>query len=128
MLVNIGTAQMHSRSSKKLLGVKIDCKLNFKDHMGSICKKASAKLNALASLRLHNPDIKRLYEYFFLSQFAYSPLAWMFHTDLISRQDQLKVLHYGTKWLDFLGPKIWKLVPAQLKNAESLEAFKSGKI
>ena len=30
-----------------LLGIKIDCKLNFDDHIGKICKKAGAKLNAL---------------------------------------------------------------------------------
>ena len=31
-----------------------------------------------------------------------------------------------TKLLGFLGPKIWELGPAQLKNAESLEPCKSG--
>ena len=47
LLVNIGTAQIQNSSSEKLLGTKIDSKLNFKDHIRSICKKASVKLNAL---------------------------------------------------------------------------------
>ena len=32
---------------EKLLGINIDCKLSFDDHIGNICKKAGAKLNAL---------------------------------------------------------------------------------
>ena len=35
--VNIGTEQM--QSSEKLLGIKIDAKLDFEDHLGSICIK-----------------------------------------------------------------------------------------
>ena len=45
--VNIGTAGVNNIKCEKLLGVKIDCKLIFDDHIGNICKKAGAKLNAL---------------------------------------------------------------------------------
>ena len=31
---------------EKLLGIKIDCKLSFDDHIGNICKKTGTKLNA----------------------------------------------------------------------------------
>ena len=37
----------------------------------------------------------------------------------------VKSVHYGTESLGFLGPEIWELVSAQLKNVEYLEAFKS---
>ena len=47
VLVNIDTAQIQNSSFGKLLGVTIHWKLNFEDHIGSIYKKASAKLNAL---------------------------------------------------------------------------------
>ena len=47
VLLNIGTVKIQNSSSEKLLGIKIDSKLNFKDLLGSICKKASTKLNAL---------------------------------------------------------------------------------
>ena len=36
--VNIGTTRIQN-SSKKLLGIKIDSKINFKDHLGSTCKR-----------------------------------------------------------------------------------------
>ena len=37
----------------------------------------------------------------------------------------VKNIYFGTEPLGFLGPKIWGLVPAQLKNSEYLEAFRS---
>ena len=33
--------------------------------------------------------------------------------------------HFGTDTITNLGPKIWKLVPDEIKNASSLLAFKS---
>ena len=35
----------------KLLGVRIDSKLNFTDHISSICKKASQRIGVLMKLR-----------------------------------------------------------------------------
>ena len=37
-------------SSKKLLGVLIDNKLTFNEHVSKLCKKASIKLHALARI------------------------------------------------------------------------------
>ena len=37
--VNIGTANINNGKCEKLLGIKIDCKLSFDDHIGNICKK-----------------------------------------------------------------------------------------
>ena len=50
MHVNIGTSHIKNSHMEKLLGVKIDCDLTFEEHISSICKKASAKLNALARI------------------------------------------------------------------------------
>ena len=44
---NIGTTRINNSKYEKLLGIKTDCKLSFDDHIGNICKKAGAKLNAL---------------------------------------------------------------------------------
>ena len=44
--VNIGTARIINSKCEKLLGIKIDCKLSFDDHIGNICKKTGTKLNA----------------------------------------------------------------------------------
>ena len=33
---------------------------------------------------------------------------------------------YGTKWISFLAPKIWSIVPQEIKNCKSLDSFKKG--
>ena len=37
---------------------------------------------------------------------------------------QVHPVYHGTESLSFLGPKIWGLVPLELKQLESLEVFK----
>ena len=51
--VNIGTTKITNSTCKKLLGIKIDSNLNFENHIGSICKKDRAKLNALTRIANH---------------------------------------------------------------------------
>ena len=53
--VNIGTTRITNSACEKLLGIKVDSSLNFEDHIGSICEKAGAKLNALTSIANHMP-------------------------------------------------------------------------
>ena len=55
MCVNIGTTQLTNSKFEKILGLKIDSNLNFRDHIESICKKAGAKLNALTRIANHMP-------------------------------------------------------------------------
>ena len=66
---------------EKLLGIKID-KLNFNTHFDEICKKAGQKLNALSRATLYVNLSKRriLPSAFFISQFSYCPLVWMFYS------------------------------------------------
>ena len=45
--VNIGTARISNSKCKRLLSIKIDCKLSFDDQIGNICKKTGAKWNPL---------------------------------------------------------------------------------
>ena len=75
--VNIGTARISSSNCEKLLGINIDSKSNFETHL---CKRASAKVNALARVSTFmSADKKRLtMNAFFTSQFNYCPLTWMF--------------------------------------------------
>ena len=47
---NIEKEKITCSQSVKLLGVMIDKKLNFKDHVSKICKKASQKIHALARI------------------------------------------------------------------------------
>ena len=65
----------------KLLGVTIDNKLDFSEHVSNICKKVSKKLHALARISKYMSQEKltiRL-KAFIESQFNYCPLVWMFH-------------------------------------------------
>ena len=82
MHLNIGTAQIENSKRQKLLGINIDSKLMFEDHIDRICKKASVKLNALSRISGYMDPLKRrlLLNAFFTSQFNYCPLTWMFHS------------------------------------------------
>ena len=44
----IGEPVVKDSSEENLLGVKIDTKLSFKDHVSFLCKNTSQKLHALA--------------------------------------------------------------------------------
>ena len=82
MCVNIATTQIITSKCEKLLGIKIESNLHFEDHIGGICKKAGAKLNALTRIANHMPFQKRKVPMnaFFTSEFSYCPLTWMFHS------------------------------------------------
>ena len=44
--IQVGDSLIKSSDCEKLLGLKIDCKLNFANHVNSLCKKANNKLRA----------------------------------------------------------------------------------
>ena len=78
----IGECDVKNSREEKLLGIKIDSKLSFKNHVSSLCKKASQKLHALARV-INFMDLakrKSLMKAFITSQFNYCPLIWMFHS------------------------------------------------
>ena len=88
MHVKIGTLYIKKSFPEKLLGVKIDSDLNFEEHISSICKKASAKLNALASMSPYIDEGKRrlIMNAFFNSYFNYYLRAWMFHSRKLNNE------------------------------------------
>ena len=69
-----------SESSIKALGVTIDSKLNFSEHITIICKKAARQLNALARISHYlNPNSRMiLYNSFVMSNLNYCPNVWHF--------------------------------------------------
>ena len=71
-----------SSSSKKLLGIIIDNKFTFNEHVSNLCKKASQKLHALARISNYMDIPKRriIMKAFINSQFGYCPLVWMCHS------------------------------------------------
>ena len=78
----VGEFDVKNSREEKLLGVKIDSKLSFENHVSSPCKKASQKLHALAKVVTFMDLAKRksLMKAFITSQFNYCPLIWMFHS------------------------------------------------
>ena len=72
--------EIKSTSSVNLLGIEIDNKLSFDNHVASLCKKAANQLNALC--RIHNHMGKKEKEViinsFIYSNFNYCPLVWHF--------------------------------------------------
>ena len=80
--VNIAKESIKGESSVKLLGITIDNKLDFNQHISKICTKASQKLHALARIAPYQTKNKMviLKKAFIESQFNYCPLVWMFHS------------------------------------------------
>ena len=91
--VRIGNYIITCSNSVKLLGVTIDSKLNFKEHLTNICEKVSNKLHALArvSNNMGTHKLRIIMNAFIESQFQYCPLVWMFHSRTIN--DRINKLH-----------------------------------
>ena len=76
-----------------VLGVCIDGKLNFNEHVCRICSKASAQISALQRLTglLDYPSRKAIYTSFIASNFNYCPLLWFFTSrESIDKLDKIQ--------------------------------------
>ena len=200
--IRVENYDISNSKSEKLLGVIIDNKLDFTEHVSKICKTASKKLHALSRIA-HYMDINQkrtIMHAFVKSQFGYCPLVWMFHNrtlnnrinkiheralriayndhdssfDKLLEKDNSVTIHhrniqalaieifkiikgispkfmneifglkeeikycsrfsfksrnikttkYGSETLSFLGPKIWFMLPNDIKDSVSLVDFK----
>ena len=76
----IDNKQIKIVPSVELLGIQLDDKLNFNQHISNICKSAANQLNALIRLQkfLSFKEKKVLIYSYFLANFNYCPLVWMF--------------------------------------------------
>ena len=190
--------------SVKLLGVTIDNRLDFNEHVNKLCKKVSSKLHALARISnfISQEKLRLIMKAFIESQFSYCPLVSMFHSRILNnrinklherclrvvykdsslsfqellRKDNSFCIHHrnlqrlatkmykaynilslslvrdifpvrdtpynlrnnnpfqsinvrtvfnGTETISFRGPKIWSLVPDNIKSATTLTEFKA---
>ena len=86
--IKIKDNEILNSESEKLLGVTIDNKLNFNNHLQKILKKANQKVHVLARITpyMSIPKRKLLMNSFFISQFNYCPLVWMCHSRLINNK------------------------------------------
>ena len=86
--INVEEKIIECGSSVKLLGVTLDNKLNFHDHVSNICKNANQKLHALARISnfMSQNKFRTLIKAFVESQFVYCPLIWMFHSRTLNNR------------------------------------------
>ena len=86
--VRIGSANVVNSYEEKLLGVQIDSKLSFENHVSKLCQKASNKLYALARISPHMDQrkLRTLMRAFITSQFQYCPLIWIFHSRQLNKK------------------------------------------
>ena len=74
--IRIGDTEIKNSEYEKLLGIKVDSKLNFNEHLNNIITKASGRVNALSRVMpyMSLSKKKKLVSSFVNSQFNYLPL------------------------------------------------------
>ena len=88
LTVHLRDKEIKSSKTVDLLGIKIDNKLNFSEHVTKLCKKGNQKLHALARISkyIDKQKLKILMNTFITSHFNYNPLVWMFHNRTINNK------------------------------------------
>ena len=85
VVINLAETESKNSEYEKLLGIKIDTKLNFNEHLNNIISKASHKVNAFSRVaRYMSLSKKKIL--IFNSQFSYCPLIWMFHSRIMNNK------------------------------------------
>ena len=97
--IKIKDNKILNSESEKILGVTIDSKLNFNNHLPKILKIANQKVHVLARITpyMSIPKTKLLMNSFFISQFNCCPLVWICHSRLINYMKNTFVLFIVTK-------------------------------
>ena len=106
LFIKIGEEIILPSEKVKLLGVTLDQKLTFKDHIKNMCARANSKTMAFRRLRkfISLNKAKLIYNAFILSTFNYCPILWMFCTKslnaLINRTHKkaLRVLYKNNEF------------------------------
>ena len=79
--INISGSLIQKSDKKILLGVKLDRRLNFKNHISNLYMKVSQKPDVLArvSKYMEKSKLELTMTLFVMSHFSSCPLFWMFH-------------------------------------------------
>ena len=80
--LQIDSNEIKSKNSVTLLGITIDNRLSFDDHISKLCNKASMQLNVIFRLKKYmtQKELEVVLNGFIDSSFSYSPLLWHFNT------------------------------------------------
>ena len=97
MTLTVLKTQVKSSACEKLHGIKLDSKLNFKDHLDGVITKTSRKVNVLSLITPCINIAKRrlLINSFFSSHFNYCSFIWIFR----SRRLNNKINHLRERCL-----------------------------
>ena len=79
-MCNIGNEIIKSDNSVKLLGITIDNKLSFQEHVRKMCRKISQKIHALGRISkyVNSDKLKIIMRTFIENEYNYCPLTWFF--------------------------------------------------
>ena len=77
--INIGDHIISRNNTLKILGITLDEKLNFNEHIRNICQTSSRQINALRRISkfLNQQCREKVYKSFINANFGYCPLEWM---------------------------------------------------
>ena len=80
IILEIGRCSIDVANSVTLLGLTIDSKLKFNQHVLKMCQKANSNISAFSRISkyLNEKQSLILYNLFITSQFNYCLLIWMF--------------------------------------------------
>ena len=117
------------------MGIQLDDKLNFNQHISNICKSAANQLNALIRLQkfLSFEEKEVLINSYFMANFNYCPLVWMF-SNVISlkkienlQKQALKFLYksYNTSYEDLLSKSGFSSMNLKRLRKPCVEIFKT---
>ena len=89
VILNINNIRIREPQNVELLGLTIDNRLSFKDHISMLCCRANYKLHALRRIRkyLTLEKSKLPYNAFINNIFSYASITWM----ICRKQDYLEV-------------------------------------
>ena len=75
--LKVNVHKLKKKNTAKLLGITIDTKLHFEEHISELCKKASMLLNAISHLQrfIGKEQKGALINSFIFSNFNYCPLV-----------------------------------------------------
>ena len=132
--IEIDCNKIETANSVDLLGIHIDNKLTFNDHIFTLCNKASMQLNAVGRLKhLCKKDLEVIINSFIYSDFNYCPLVWHFSSCKTLRKMEdihkrcLRIIHndYDSDYETLL--KISETSTMQIKRIKQLaiEIFKT---
>ena len=107
--IEVSNNTIMSEELVKFLGIDIDNRLNFDNHISQLCKRAGKRLHALTRdfQYMDISQCKLIANTFIMSQSSYCPLIWMFHSRAMEHKKNkihertLRLIHPNQHQLSF---------------------------